>query len=577
MAGGRLMTAGAWLRGLRLTLAALALVSGRVFAADRESAAVERLMRDCIIAKVAFTGDENLCDVARFFMNCPETSKVFSRAGKTLSIRVLQGKDWKMAANGVRRPPPLGEPYVVEHVALYHALKTICWHMGYRIRLDGGVVYLENNTAVSRKSRCWTSVGGRQMRGRWVGLLANGKGVVVLRDGDNDYIYTLYERLSAADLEVVKNRVDCDFMPYYYLYGDRWRLRQDWRLRSADEAQSEQEYIYRAVRIIEGRSFFSRQRYKVFQSCEGGALCLRWTGDDYDGELFFLLGENLADDDTFTSERLFWVGTHTYETVKGTSRTVNVYCVGDIYGAVDLVRYSQGLYDKGDPAFDDNAAPERTGGSDGGVLADGADCFGSGSGVIISEDGYLLTNAHVVRKATKVRVKTVKGVVSAKVVRQDPDNDLALLKIEGEYRPIRFSSRRQENLGATVFTLGFPRPDLQGFEPKVTKGVVSGLEGYLGNVRCYQIDAAIQPGNSGGLLADAQGNLVGIVVSSLVGTDEAPSQSVNYAIKKSYVQAFVDSVAGCTVKDQETETSCESLEAAVAAVRESCVMILVYR
>lgn len=560
-----------------MALTVFVLSAGQAFAADGESAVVERLMRKCIISQVAFTGEENLCDVAQFFMGRPEVARDFASAGKVLSIRVLSGKDWKMAANGIRQPPPLGEPYKVEHVALYHALKTVCWHMGYRIRLEGGVVYLENNTAISRKSRCWTSVGGRQMRGRWVGLLANGKGVVVLRDSDNECIYTLYERLSAADLAVVKNRVDCDFMPYYYLYGDRWRLRQDWRLRSADEARSEQEYIDQAVRMIENRSFSGYQRYKVFQSCEGGALCLRWTGSDYDGELFFMLGDNLADDDIFTSKRLLWIGTHTYETVKGTSRRVNVYSSGDIYGAVDLVRYSQGLYDKGDPAFDDNAAPERAGALDGGVLSDGADCFGSGSGVIISEDGYLLTNAHVVRKATKVRVKTAKGVVGAKVIRQDPDNDLALLKIEGEYRPVRFSPRRQENLGSTVFTLGFPRPDLQGFEPKVTRGVVSGLEGYLGNVRCYQIDAAIQPGNSGGLLADAQGNLVGIIVSSLVGGGDAPSLSVNYAIKKSYVQAFVDSVAGCTLKESSADTVYASLEEAVAAVRESCVMILVYR
>ncbi len=93
------------------------------------------------------------------------------------------------------------------------------------------------------------------------------------------------------------------------------------------------------------------------------------------------------------------------------------------------------------------------------------------------------------------------------------------------------------NLGATIFTIGFPRPSLQGFSPKVTKGVISGLNGIKDDISQYQIDAAVQPGNSGGPLADENGNIVGVIVgklndSYLIKNHGSIAQNVNYAIKK---------------------------------------------
>ena len=137
------------------------------------------------------------------------------------------------------------------------------------------------------------------------------------------------------------------------------------------------------------------------------------------------------------------------------------------------------------------------------------------------------------------------------------------------------SDSYEERLGATVFTMGFPKPQYQGFEPKVTKGVISANEGFKGDRHLYQIDAAIQPGNSGGPAADENGRLVGVVVASLVGSR---TQNVNYIIKKSYLLPFLDTVPACS---RYVETAVDKgptkFEDAVEAVQKSCVQIFVYQ
>jgi S1-C subfamily serine protease len=100
--------------------------------------------------------------------------------------------------------------------------------------------------------------------------------------------------------------------------------------------------------------------------------------------------------------------------------------------------------------------------------------------------------------------------------------------------------------GTDVFAIGFPNPDVQGLDPKVTKGVISGTKGLENDDTKFQIDAAIQPGNSGGPLCDYNGNLVGVVVETLnskfmIQTKGVIPQNVNYAIKASELAAFLRS------------------------------------
>ena len=96
----------------------------------------------------------------------------------------------------------------------------------------------------------------------------------------------------------------------------------------------------------------------------------------------------------------------------------------------------------------------------------------TGTGFFITDDGYLISNNHVVKDATQVRLLTSAGLIDAKVVQVDAANDLALLKADGRFAPLPIAASRTVNLGGTVATVGFPDIGLQGFAPKkVTGGV----------------------------------------------------------------------------------------------------------
>ena len=91
----------------------------------------------------------------------------------------------------------------------------------------------------------------------------------------------------------------------------------------------------------------------------------------------------------------------------------------------------------------------------------------SGTGFFITEDGYFITNEHVAGNGAQVRLVTSIGLISAKVVKVDAANDLALLKAEGKFAALPVVASREMRLGSTVATVGFPNVGLQGFAPKV--------------------------------------------------------------------------------------------------------------
>jgi Do/DeqQ family serine protease len=140
---------------------------------------------------------------------------------------------------------------------------------------------------------------------------------------------------------------------------------------------------------------------------------------------------------------------------------------------------------------------------------------GMGSGVIVSADGYILTNNHVVEEADEVKVMLNDDrEFTAKIVGTDPKTDVAVLKIEGENLPaVTLADSGTLRVGDVVFAIGNPL----GVGQTVTMGIVSATSrriGILGDVEGYedfiQTDAAINQGNSGGALIDARGRLVGI-------------------------------------------------------------------
>jgi Do/DeqQ family serine protease len=142
---------------------------------------------------------------------------------------------------------------------------------------------------------------------------------------------------------------------------------------------------------------------------------------------------------------------------------------------------------------------------------------GIGSGVIVSKDGLIITNNHVVENADRVvvRLKDGKEEIPAKVLGTDPATDLAVLKIEGTSFPaIPLANSERMKVGDTVLAIGSPF----GLQHTVTSGIISALGrkelGILSERGGYenfiQTDAAINPGNSGGALIDNRGRLIGI-------------------------------------------------------------------
>lgn len=165
---------------------------------------------------------------------------------------------------------------------------------------------------------------------------------------------------------------------------------------------------------------------------------------------------------------------------------------------------------------------------------------GSGSGVIISKDGYIVTNYHVIQNAAQVQVTfNNRDVQVAKVIGTDPAMDLALLKIDGnDYPFLSFGDSDDLKLGQWVLAVGFPL----NLETTVTAGIVSAKSRSIGiNQRnshnaiesFIQTDAAVNPGNSGGALIDATGTLIGI--NTAIASPTGAYAGYSYAIPSNLV------------------------------------------
>lgn len=205
----------------------------------------------------------------------------------------------------------------------------------------------------------------------------------------------------------------------------------------------------------------------------------------------------------------------------------------------------------------------------------------SGTGFLITRDGYLVTNEHVVRDASEVQVLTGKGQKKATLVRTDPGTDLALLKIEGTWNAVPIASSRRVRRGQTVGTVGFPNIGLQGFEPKAARGEIASLTGAGDDPQSFQIGVPVQPGNSGGALVDLKGNVVGVVQGKLalraaLASSGSIPENVNYAIKSSYLLSFLESVPQMGEGLLEPSTKEGSFEDAIKAVEGATVLVLVY-
>ncbi|MBI3413892.1 MAG: SEL1-like repeat protein [Verrucomicrobia bacterium] len=205
----------------------------------------------------------------------------------------------------------------------------------------------------------------------------------------------------------------------------------------------------------------------------------------------------------------------------------------------------------------------------------------SGTGFFITDDGFLVTNEHVVKDATQVRLITSAGLIFARVVKTDSASDVALLKAEGKFAALPVAASRSVKLGGTVATVSFPNIGLQGFAPKLAKGEIASLSGAADDARYFQISVPVQPGNSGGALVDGLGNVVGVVSAKLdartaLAASSTLPENVNYAIKSSYLLSFLESLPAVSSKLKEPGRTDLKFEDAVKAAEQAAVLVLVY-
>jgi len=205
----------------------------------------------------------------------------------------------------------------------------------------------------------------------------------------------------------------------------------------------------------------------------------------------------------------------------------------------------------------------------------------SGSGFFITEDGFFITNGHVIKDAAQIRLVTGAGLISAKLIKVDWANDLALLKAEGKFATLRVAASRSMKLGATVVTVGFPNIGLQGFAPKFARGEIGSLSGPQDDARYFQISVPVQPGNSGGALVDERGNVVGVVSATLSAkaalmTSGALPQNVSYAVKSSFLLGFLESAPEVAAKLKEPNAKDMKFDYVVEQAKEAAALVLVY-
>ena len=173
------------------------------------------------------------------------------------------------------------------------------------------------------------------------------------------------------------------------------------------------------------------------------------------------------------------------------------------------------------------------------------------------------------------------GLISARLVKADAADGLALLKAKGRFTALPATVSQGAKLGGIVATVGFPNIGLQGFAPKFARGEVASLSGAGDDARYFQISVPVQPGNSGGALVDERGNVVGVVSAKLsaraaLAASGALPENVNYAVKSSFLLGFLESVPEVSAKLKEPNTKERKFEDVVKSAEQAAVLVLVY-
>jgi S1-C subfamily serine protease len=185
----------------------------------------------------------------------------------------------------------------------------------------------------------------------------------------------------------------------------------------------------------------------------------------------------------------------------------------------------------------------------------------SGTGFLVSTNGHVVTNQHVVGGCVGDIQGNLTGEapVKLRLVSSDETNDLALLQAPGSFKDIAAIKDKATHSGDSVIAIGYPFHGLLTSDFTVTTGIVSSLSGVFNDTRYLQISAAVQPGNSGGPLLASSGEVVGVVAAKLNALKFAKAtgnipENINFAIKTGVLRDFLDnSVVPYQTSDNKTE------------------------
>jgi len=163
--------------------------------------------------------------------------------------------------------------------------------------------------------------------------------------------------------------------------------------------------------------------------------------------------------------------------------------------------------------------------------------IGQGTGFIIHEEGYIVTNAHVLSGGTKLYVLDYEqNQIETAFVGYNSKFDIALLKITGDFKELALGNSNNIQIGEKVIAIGNPL----GLQFSVTEGIISGVHRIgINNIEAYiQTDAALNPGNSGGPLIDQEGEIIGINNFKISG-----GESLGFALESNYLKDIINEIA----------------------------------
>ena len=197
----------------------------------------------------------------------------------------------------------------------------------------------------------------------------------------------------------------------------------------------------------------------------------------------------------------------------------------------------------------------------------------TGTAFFVSDSGMAVTNHHVIKRCERFTLFDPQAgwKAEAHVVAVDHANDLALLQADVKSKPLAVADRFVLKRGEDVLTLGYPSPGIQGARQKATFGKINADSGIGDDIRHVQVDVPVQPGNSGGPLLNAKGEVVGVMNARLQGG----FQNVSYAVKVDYLRLLLSKASIETAAASFFAPS--SLVDVVERSQASVVMVLGYR